>query len=48
MTQTIEVEVGEPYVQMLDELREVAETDPDDDLRQLVEEAIHNGYQEVE
>jgi len=46
MTETIEVEVGGPYAGMLEELREVGESDPDTDLRQLVEDAIHNGYQQ--
>jgi len=45
MTETIEIEVGDPYARMLAELREVGESDPDVDLRQLVEDAIHNGYQ---
>jgi hypothetical protein len=46
MTETIEIEVGDPYVRMLSELREVGETDPDADLRRLIEDAIHNGYQQ--
>jgi len=48
MTDTIDVEVGDPYVHMLEELREHGDSDPDEDLRQLVENAIHNGYQQVE
>ena len=46
MTETIEITVGDPYARMLDELRDVGESDPDADLRQLVEDAIHNGYQQ--
>lgn len=45
---TIEIELSEPYERMLDELRERGDSDPDADLQQLVEEAIHNGYQEVQ
>lgn len=45
MTETIEIEVGEHYQGMLEELRETGESDPDADLRQLAEDAIHNGYQ---
>lgn len=48
MSETVEVTVGEPYVDMLAELREAGESDPDEDLRWLVEDAIHNGYQQVE
>jgi len=47
MTETIEIEVGTHYKGMLEELREVGESDPDADIRQLVEDAIHNGYQQV-
>jgi len=32
---------------MLQELREQGDSDPDADLRQLVEESIHNGYQQM-
>jgi len=43
---TITIELSEPYEAMLEELREDGESDPDADLRQLVEDAIHNGYQQ--
>jgi len=44
---TLEIELAGPYEKMLQELRERGESDPDADLQQLVEEAIHNGYQEM-
>lgn len=43
---TLEIELSEPYEAMLEELRENGQSDPDADLRQLVEDAIHNGYQQ--
>jgi hypothetical protein len=46
MTETVEIEVGEPYQEMLETLRQHGESDPDEDLRQIVEDAIHNGYQQ--
>jgi len=46
MSETIEIQVGEPYAEMLNVLREVGDSDPDADLQQLVENAIHNGYQQ--
>ena len=45
---TLEIELSEPYEEMLEELRENGQSDPDDDLRELVEEAIHNGYQQLQ
>jgi len=48
MTETIEIEVGDPYAEMLAALRQVGESNPDADLRQLVEDAIHNGYQQTQ
>ena len=47
MTETVEVQVSEHHAAMLAELREIGESNPDDDLRQLVENAIHNGYQQT-
>ena len=44
---TLEIELAEPYEKMLQSLRENGESDPDADLQQLVEQAIHNGYQEM-
>ena len=46
MTETIEIQVGDHYAKMLATLRDVGESDPEADLRQLVEDAIHNGYQQ--
>jgi hypothetical protein len=43
---TLEIELSEPYERMLEELRQNGQSDPDADLRQLVEDAIHNGYQQ--
>ena len=45
---TLEIELSEPYQVMLAKLREQGQSDPDADLQQLVEEAIHNGYQEMQ
>jgi len=45
---TLEIELSGPYEEMLQALREHGESDPDADLQQLVEEAIHNGYQEMQ
>ena len=45
---TLEIEVSEHYERLLEELRKNAKSDPDEDLRQIVEEAIHNGYQEMQ
>jgi hypothetical protein len=47
MTVEITVEVAGPYADMLHELRENSETDVDDDLRTLLEDSIHDGYQTV-
>ena len=44
---TVEVDLATPYEEMLDELRERGETDPDADLKRLVEGAIHDGYQQL-
>jgi len=44
----ITVEIGKPYNDMLEELRERGASDPDTDIQQLVEDAIHNGYQQME
>jgi len=44
----ITVEIGKPYEAMLEELRQNGQSDPDADIRQLVEDAIHNGYQQME
>ena len=41
------IHIGEPYQTMLDELRKRGESDPDADIQQLVEDAIHNGYQQM-
>jgi hypothetical protein len=43
----MEIDLAEPYQSMLDELRESAESDPDADIRRLVEDAIHSGYQQL-
>jgi len=43
----MEIELSEPYQAMLEELRERGESDPDADIQQLVEDAIHNGYQQM-
>ena len=42
------IELSPPYQQMLEELRETGESDPDADIQQLVEDAIHNGYQQID
>jgi len=44
---TLQIEIGEPYKEMLEVLREHGDSDPDADLRALVENAIHNGYQQI-
>jgi len=44
----ITVEIGKPYQEMLETLRQNGESDPDADIRQLVEDAIHNGYQQMQ
>lgn len=44
----MEVELSEPYQSMLAELRERGASDPDADIQELVEDAIHNGYQQME
>ena len=46
MTETIEIEVSKHHKGMLSELREMGQSDPDADLRKLVEDAIHNGFQQ--
>jgi len=43
----ITIEIGKPYKSMLEELRQNGESNPDTDIRQLVEGAIHNGYQQM-
>jgi hypothetical protein len=43
---TLTIELSEPYEAMLEELRKNGQSNPDADLRQLVEDAIHNGYQQ--
>jgi len=45
---TLTIELSDPYEAMLEELRENGQSDPDADLRELVEEAIHNGYQQFQ
>ena len=45
---SLEIELSEPHEQMLKALRESAQTNPDDDLRQMVEKAIHDGYQQLQ
>jgi len=47
MTETVEIHISEHHSAMLAELREISESNPDSDLRELVENAIHNGYQQV-
>jgi len=44
----ITVEIGKPYQEMLEELRGRGASDPDEDIKQLVEDAIHNGYQQMQ
>jgi len=44
----MDVELSPPYQSMLEELRERGASDPDEDIQQLVEDAIHNGYQQME
>lgn len=46
MTDTLSIDLSDPYYRMLEELRETGESDPDADIKQLVEDAIHNGYQQ--
>ena len=43
----MEINLSGPYQAMLEELRERGESDPDADIQQLVEDAIHNGYQQM-
>jgi hypothetical protein len=45
---TVEITLTEPHAQMLAELREDGTSNPDADLQKLVEDAIHNGYQQME
>jgi len=45
---TEDLEVGDPYIRMLEEIRQHGASDADEDLSQLVENAIHDGYQQVE
>lgn len=42
------IEIGEPYAEMLEALRAESQSDPDADIRRLVEDAIHNGYQQLD
>jgi len=44
----MQVDLSAPYQSMLEELRERGASDPDSDIQQLVEDAIHNGYQQME
>jgi len=44
----MEIELSPPYRSMLKELRERGASNPDSDIQQLVEDAIHNGYQQME
>jgi hypothetical protein len=44
---TLQIEIGEPYKEMLEVLRDRGDSDPDADLQMLVEDAIHNGYQQI-
>ena len=47
MTVNIDIDIDTPYQEMLSELRERGESDPDADLKRLVEIAIHDGYQQL-
>lgn len=47
MTKTLEIDIGEPYKKMLEELEKKSDGDPRNDLRRLVEQGIHDGYQQV-
>jgi len=42
----ITIEIGKPYEAMLEKLRQNGQSDPDADIRKIVEDAIHNGYQQ--
>ena len=44
---TVNIGIDTPYQEMLSELRERGESDPDADLKRLVEIAIHDGYQQL-
>ena len=44
---TVNIDIDTPYQEMLSELRERGESDPDADLKRLVESAIHDGYQQL-
>lgn len=45
---TLEIDIADPYEEMLDELRDRGDSDPDVDIKQLVEWAIHDGYQQLD
>jgi len=47
MTEEIIIQVADPYADMLEELRENSDTDIGDDIRTLLEDSIHDGYQTV-
>ena len=44
---TVNIDIDPPYQEMLSELRERGESDPDADLKRLVENATHDGYQQL-
>jgi hypothetical protein len=44
---TVNIDIDTPYQEMLSELRERGESDPDADLKRLGENAIHDGYQQL-
>lgn len=44
----VTVDVADVYEEMLNEIREYAEGDPDADLSQLCENAIHESYQQLQ
>jgi len=43
----LEIELSGPHGEMLEALRKDGDSDPDADVKRLVETAIHNGYQQL-
>jgi hypothetical protein len=44
----VKIDIPDAYEELLEELREHGDSDPDEDLRQLVMDAIHNGVRELD
>lgn len=45
---TVTIEIEQPYAGMIRELRTELDTEAvDDDIRQLIQDAVHNSYQQL-